>query len=55
VRVTLLKLWRALGIEMLVNSCQHYPSLRFLRRFWESYLCFVIRGKTIYYELEVVK
>ena len=55
IRVTLLKLWRALGIELLVNSCNRYPALRFIRRFWESYLCYVIRGKTIYFEFEVIK
>ena len=55
VRVTLLKLWRALGFELLVNSGNRYPALRFFRRFWESYLCFIIRGKTIYFEFEVLK
>ncbi|HEX3559537.1 MAG TPA: methyltransferase domain-containing protein [Pyrinomonadaceae bacterium] len=55
VRVTMLKLWRALGFELLVNSCNRYPGLRFLRRFWEQYLCFVVRGKTIYFEFEVIK
>ncbi len=55
VRVTMLKLWRALGFEFLVNLCNRYPSTRFLRKFWESYLCFVVRGKTIYFEFEVIK
>ncbi len=55
IRVTMLKLWRALGLELLVNSCNRYPALRFFRRFWETYLCFIIRGKTIYFELEVLK
>ncbi len=55
IRVTMLKLWRLLGCELLVNSCNRYPSLRFFRRFWEQYLCFVVRGKTIYFEFEVVK
>ena len=55
VRVTLLKLWRALGLELLVNLGNRYPGLRFIRRFWESYLCFIIRGKTIYFEFEVIK
>ena len=55
VRVTMLKLWRALGFELAVNSCNRYPALRFIRRFWETYLCFIIRGKTIYFEFEVVK
>lgn len=55
VRVTMLKLWRALGFEFLVNLCNRYPRARFLRKFWESYLCFVVRGKTIYFEFEVIK
>ena len=55
IRVTMLKLWRALGFELMVNSCNRYPRLRFLRRFWEQYLCFVVRGKTIYFEFEVLK
>ena len=55
IRVTMLKLWRALGFELLVNSCNRYPSLRFFRRFWEQSLCFVVRGKTIFFEFEVVK
>ncbi len=55
IRVTMLKLWRALGFELLVNSCNRYPALRFFRRFWEQYLCFVVRGKTIFFEFEVVK
>ena len=55
IRVTMLKLWRALGFELLVNSCNRYPALRFIRRFWESYLCFIIRGKTVYFEFEVLK
>ena len=55
IRVTMLRLWRALGFELAVNACNRYPSLRFLRRFWEQYLCFVVRGKTIYFEFEVIK
>ncbi len=55
IRVTMLKLWRLLGFELLVNSCNRYPRLRFFRKFWESYLCFVVRGKTVYFEFEVIK
>ena len=55
IRVTMLRLWRLLGFELLVNACNRHPGLRFLRRFWEQYLCFVVRGKTIYFEFEVVK
>jgi hypothetical protein len=28
---------------------------RGFRKFWEHYLCFVVRGKVIEFELEVVK
>jgi SAM-dependent methyltransferase len=46
VRLKLLALWRWLGFELLVNRF-----LRF-RRFWEHYLCFVVRGKVIEFEFE---
>ena len=49
VRVKLLALWRWLGFEFLVNH-----SLRF-RKFWEHYLCFVVRGKVMEFEFEPVK
>jgi len=26
-----------------------------VRRFWEHYLCFVVRGKVLEFELEVLK
>ena len=46
VRVKLLALWRYLGFEFLVN---HVPRFR---KFWEHYLCFVVRGKVIVFEFE---
>jgi SAM-dependent methyltransferase len=49
VRVKLLQFWRYLGFEWLVNTFPRF------RRFWEYYLCFVVRGKVIEWELEVVK
>lgn len=48
VRLKLLALWRYLGLEWLVNHWSRF------RRFWEHYLCFVIRGKVIEFELEKV-
>jgi hypothetical protein len=36
--VSLLNLWRALGLEFIVNLDQRWPQLRFTRRFWEHYL-----------------
>ena len=47
--VKLLSLWRYLGFELLVNGS------RWFRRFWEFYLCYVIRGKVIKWELEALK
>ncbi|HOK44911.1 MAG TPA: class I SAM-dependent methyltransferase [Bryobacteraceae bacterium] len=49
VRVKLLALWRMLGFEYLVNR------FRRVRLFWEHYACYVIRGKVIVFEIEVVK
>ena len=45
-RVKLLSLWRYLGFELLVNAFPRF------RRFWEHYLCYVVRGKVIEWELE---
>jgi SAM-dependent methyltransferase len=47
-RLRLLAFWRWMGFEFLVNH-----SVRF-RRFWEHYLCFVVRGKVVEFELEKV-
>lgn len=49
VRLKLLQLWRLLGFEWLVNASPRF------RRFWEYYLCFVIRGKVIEWDLKVIK
>jgi len=49
VRVKLLAFWRWLGFEWLVNTFPRY------RRFWEHYLCYVIRGKVIEWRLGVIK
>jgi hypothetical protein len=48
VRVKLLAFWRYLGFEFLVNQ-----SARF-RRFWEHYLCYVVRGKVVEFEFEKI-
>jgi SAM-dependent methyltransferase len=49
VRVKLLSFWKWLGFEFLVNRFPRY------RRFWEHYLCFVVRGKAMNFEFEVIK
>lgn len=47
--VKMLRLWKLLGFEFAVNRS------RVFRKFWEHYLCFVIRGKAMVFEFEVVK
>jgi ubiquinone/menaquinone biosynthesis C-methylase UbiE len=47
--VRLLKLWRALGFEFLVNHN------RVFRQFWEQYLSFIVRGKLMEFTFEVIK
>ena len=54
-RVKLLKLYKWLGLEFLVNLEDRHARCRFLRRFWEQYLCFVIRGKVMTIRLKAVK
>ena len=49
VHLMLLALWRWAGFEWLVNSSRRF------RRFWEHYLCFLVRGKVIEFDFEVVK
>jgi SAM-dependent methyltransferase len=48
VRVTLLALWKWLGFEFLVNHSRRF------RKFWEFYLCYVIRGKAMEFEFEPI-
>jgi SAM-dependent methyltransferase len=48
-RVRLLAFWRYLGFELLVNSSRRF------RRFWEYYLCYLVRGKVIEWQLQAVK
>jgi SAM-dependent methyltransferase len=55
VRVTILNLWKIFGFEFFVNLDNRYPKLRFFRKFWEQYLNAIVRGKEIYFELEVIK
>ncbi len=48
-RVKLLRFWRLLGFEFAVNRS------RVFRKFWEYYLCYLIRGKALVFELESLK
>jgi SAM-dependent methyltransferase len=48
VRVKLLAFWRWLGFEFLVNRFPRF------RKFWEFYLCYLIRGKAMEFEFEPI-
>ena len=45
IEIKLLTLWRWMGFEWLVNNA------RFFRKFWEHYLCFIVRGKVMKFRL----
>jgi SAM-dependent methyltransferase len=49
VRLKLLAFWRLFGLEFLVNRSRRF------RLFWEHYLCYVVRGKVMEFEFEVLK
>jgi len=53
--VSLANLWRAIGLELIVNLDQHWPALRFTRKFWEFYLSTIFLGKELQFEFETVK
>lgn len=53
--VSVANLWRALGVELLVNLDQRWPSFRFTRKFWEFYLSTLMRGKELQFDFEVLK
>lgn len=55
VRVTMLNLWRLLGIEWLINLVNVHRRYRLFRKFWEEYLAFIFRGREIQAVLEAVK
>jgi SAM-dependent methyltransferase len=54
-QVSLLNVWKSLGVQFIINLDNRFPSLGFCRGIWEHYLNGVMRGKEIYYELEVIK
>jgi ubiquinone/menaquinone biosynthesis C-methylase UbiE len=47
--IELARLWKRTGFQWLVNHVEGF------RRFWEQYLCFIVRGKQMEFTFEVVK
>ncbi len=55
VYVEISNLFKYMGFEILVNLVNINRIFRFIRRFWELYLCFIIRGKTMHITLKTIK
>jgi SAM-dependent methyltransferase len=53
--VELASIWKALGVQYLVNLDNRFPAFRFIRKLWELHLCYVLRGKQMTFTLETVK
>lgn len=53
--VELARIWKYLGLQALVNLDHRVPAVRFVRKLWEQYLCFLLRGKQMTFVLEAVK
>ncbi len=54
-KVHLQKLWRIFGLQALINFSIRHKSFRFIRKFWEGHLSFLIRAATVSVTLQVVK
>ncbi|MBI1817186.1 MAG: class I SAM-dependent methyltransferase [Deltaproteobacteria bacterium] len=53
--VSMPRVWRRLGLQILLNLENRHRGFRFVRKFWEEYLAFIIRAKEMRAVLEVVK
>ena len=48
-KIQLMQVWQWMGLQWLVN---HWGKFR---KFWENYLCFVIRGRELHFWFEAIK
>lgn len=53
--IDMARIWRALGFQVLMNRSLEHESLRFIRKFWEHYLSFVMRAQAMTFILKVIK
>lgn len=53
--IKLNSVYKWLGIEFLINLENHNKKLNFIRKFWEKYLCFIIRARFMEFHLRVLK
>lgn len=55
IRIEMARLWRAMGIQSLINYSLSHKSLRCIRKFWEGYLSLIMRGGAMTFVLRAVK
>jgi SAM-dependent methyltransferase len=55
VHVSLLELWRLLGVQFLANAVNRHRRWRIFRKVWEEYFAFCMRAREIRAVLEVIK
>jgi len=53
--IKLLKFYKWLGFEFLINLENRNLRYRFLRKFWEQYLCYLVRGKVMSFRMRSIK
>lgn len=53
--VSLANLWKIAGVQFVVNLDNQWPAMRFTRKLWEHYFSFIMRGKELQFDFEVVK
>ena len=54
-KIRLKSLFKFIGLEFIINASKKSKNFRSISKFWESYLPFIITGKTIEVILEVKK
>ncbi len=55
IQIDMMRLWRALGIEALLNYSLRHDSLRSVRKFWEGYLSSIFRAGAMTFVLRTLK
>lgn len=55
IQIDMARLWRAFGVEALMNFSLRHESLRSVRKFWEGYLSFIVRAGAMTFTLRSLK
>jgi len=54
-KISFQNIWKYTGVEFLVNLSVKYRAIRGIRKFWESYLSFIMRASTIKVRMKALK